>query len=257
MLPILTEIVIEAGKILKEGFYGVKEINQKATKDLVTDYDVRVEKFIIGELKKHFSDFSIIAEEGSVEANYRNPNKIIIDPIDGTTNFVHTVPHVAISLGVHKNNEPYIGIVYNPILDEFFYGIKGEGAFLNGKKINATDEIVLKKSLIATGFPYSCDKNIDDFNWVIAKISKILPEVQDIRRLGSASLDLCYLARGSFDGYYEMNLKPWDVAAGIIILEEAGGKVSNEKGEKHDIFKDKILLASNSKIHDYLVNYLS
>lgn len=257
MLPILTEIILEAGKILKEGFYGAKEINQKATKDLVTDYDIRVEKFIIGELQKHFRDFSIIAEEGSVEANYNNPNKIIIDPIDGTTNFVHTVPHVAISLGVHKNNEPFIGIVYNPILDEFFHGVRGEGAFLNGKKISVTNESVFKKSLIATGFPYSCDKNIDDFNWVINKISKILPKVQDIRRLGSASLDLCYLSRGSFDGYYEMNLKPWDIAAGIIILGEAGGKISNEKGEKHDIFKDKILLASNSKIHHHLVELIS
>lgn len=215
------QIIKEAGEIFKKGFYSAKEVSLKGKKDLVTNYDLKIEEF----LKEKFSKFnySIIAEESTKE---EFNNSIIIDPIDGTTNFFHQIPHCAISVGVYEEKKPRFGIVYNPILDELFYAEAGGGAYKNGKKIEVSKFSDFGRALIATGFPYSGAENKDDLNWVIDKLHKILPKCQDIRRFGSAALDLCYVAEGKFDGYYEINLKPWDVSAGIIVLSEAGGVVS-------------------------------
>ncbi|OCL93641.1 inositol monophosphatase family protein [Arcobacter porcinus] len=248
----LIKIVKKAGKILKKGYYSDKSVRFKAKKDLVTIYDLAVEKYLKKEFSKYFKEFNIIAEESnnnSVEFG----NSIIIDPIDGTTNFVNQVPHCAISIGVYKDKKPYIGVVYNPILEELYFAKKGFGAFLNGKKISVSSEKDLQKSLLATGFPYSSAENKDDLNDVINKIKNILPNCQDIRRLGSASIDLCMVAKGVFEAYYEMNLKAWDVSAGVLILSEAGGKVTNLDGKEHDIFEDKYIVASNGLIHNALL----
>jgi myo-inositol-1(or 4)-monophosphatase len=251
----LIKIIKEASKILVEGYYNEKEVRFKAKKDLVTKYDVAVEEFLKEKLKKEFSDFNIIAEE-SDNSNLKFDNSIIIDPIDGTTNFVNKVPHTAISVGVYKNKKPYIGVVYNPILDELYYAKVNKGAYLNKKKIEVSKEKNFQKALISTGFPYSSGTCSDDLNSVIKQMKNILPNCQDIRRLGSASLDLCYVAKGTYEGYYEMNLKAWDVSAGIIILSEAGGKVTNEKGKKYKLFNDKYVVATNSKIHKKLLSHL-
>jgi len=251
----LIKIIKEASKILVEGYYNEKEVRFKAKKDLVTKYDVAVEEFLKEKLKKEFSDFNIIAEE-SDNSNLKFDNSIIIDPIDGTTNFVNKVPHTAISVGVYKNKKPYMGVVYNPILDELYYAKVNKGAYLNKKKIEVSKEKNFQKALISTGFPYSSGTCSDDLNSVIKQMKNILPNCQDIRRLGSASLDLCYVAKGTYEGYYEMNLKAWDVSAGIIILSEAGGKVTNEKGKKYKLFNDKYVVATNSKIHKKLLSHL-
>lgn len=252
----LIQIIKEAGKILKEGYSSKKDISFKAKKDLVTDYDLAVEKFLKKRFKKEFKKFNIIAEESDNESVEFN-NSIIIDPIDGTTNFVNGVPHTAISVGVYKNKKPYIAIVYNPILDELYTAKIGKGAFLNGKKIKVSNENNFQKALLSTGFPYTSGSNEDDLNDVIKKIKDILPLCQDIRRLGSAALDLCYVARGVYEGYYEMNLKAWDVSAGILILTEAGGKVSNIKGDEYKLFEDKYILASNGLIHKEFIKNLN
>lgn len=252
----LIEIIKEAGKILKEGYYSNKDITFKAKKDLVTDYDLAVEKFLKKKFKKEFKKFNIIAEESDNE-NIEFNNSIIIDPIDGTTNFVNGVPHTAISVGVYKDKKPYIAIVYNPILDELYTAKIGKGAFLNGKRLKVSLENDFQKALLATGFPYTSGTNEDDLNDVVNKIKTILPLCQDLRRLGSAALDLCYVARGVYQGYYEMNLKPWDVSAGILILTEAGGKVSNIKGEEYKLFEDKYLVASNGILHEQFIKNLS
>ena len=220
----------------------------------MTEYDVRVENFIIEKISIHFPDYGIVAEESQLSSD--NPDKIIIDPIDGTTNFVHRIPNVAISIGIFRDIRPYAGIVYNPIQDELYHAVKGEGAYCNGERLTVTDENRFKHALIATGFPYTIDKSRDDFEWNMRKVGNILPDVQDIRRLGSASLDLCYVARGSFEGYYEMNLKPWDVAAGMVIVEEAGGMISDQNGNPYDPFTNRIIVASNGKIHGKLTEYL-
>lgn len=252
----LIEIIKQAGEILRDGYFSKKDVTFKAKKDLVTKYDVAVENFLKEKFENEFKDFNVIAEE-SDNTNKEFSNSIIVDPIDGTTNFVNKVPHTCISVGVYKDSKPYIGIVYNPILEELYTAIVGEGAFLNGEKIHVSDENNFQKSLLATGFPYSNATNQDDLNDVIKKIAHILPRCQDIRRLGSAAIDLCFVARGTFEAYYEMNLKAWDVSAGIIILQEAGGKITTLDGSPYTLFEDKYILASNSLIHEELISNLN
>ncbi|MFA6739872.1 MAG: inositol monophosphatase family protein [Arcobacteraceae bacterium] len=252
----LIKIIKKAGKILKEGFYTDKDITFKAKKDLVTQFDVAVEKYLKKKFTKRFKIFNIIAEE-SDNANIEFNNSIIIDPIDGTTNFVNGVPHTAISVGVYKNKKPYLAVVYNPILDELYTAKIGRGAYLNGKELKVSLEDNFQKSLLATGFPYTSGTDENDLNDVVKKIKDVLPLCQDLRRLGSASLDLCYVARGTYEGYYEMNLKAWDVSAGVLILTEAGGKVSNISGDEYNLFEDKYLVASNGKIHDEFIKNLN
>jgi myo-inositol-1(or 4)-monophosphatase len=252
----LVSIIKEAGVLLKEGYYSKKDVNFKAKKDLVTKYDIGIENFLKENFLEKFVDYNVIAEE-SDNSNIEFKDSIIVDPIDGTTNFVNQVPHTCISVGVYKNKKPYIGIVYNPILDELYTAEIGKGAYLNGEKIEVSKENDFQKSLISTGFPYTSGTCEDDLNDVVEKIKYILPRCQDIRRLGSAALDLCYVARGVYEGYYEMNLKAWDVSAGIIILSEAGGKVSNLDGDEYKLFEDKYIVSSNSIIHDHFLDNLS
>ena len=251
----LIEIIKNAGEILKEGYYTQKDVDFKAKKDLVTKYDVGIENFLKEEFSKEFKDFNIIAEE-SDNSDIEFNNSIIIDPIDGTTNFVNQVPHTCISVGVYKNKKPFIGIVYNPILDELYEAEIGCGAFLNGKKIKVSEENDFQKALISTGFPYTSGTNEDDLKDVLKKIKQVLPRCQDIRRLGSAAIDLCYVARGTYEGYYEMNLKAWDVSAGLLILTEAGGKVTNIYGAEYKIFEEKYIVATNGSIHNELIENL-
>ena len=250
----LIEIIKKAGEIFKEGYNKKLEIHSKGIKDLVTDYDVKVENFLIKEFREKFANYSIIAEEGTKE-NFEN--SIIIDPIDGTTNFAHHIPHFAISVGVYENKSARYAIVYNPVLNELFYAKKGMGSYKNGQRIFISNQNDFQKSLIATGFPYSSAENIDDLKWVIDKLKHILPRCQDIRRLGSAALDLCYIAEGKFEGFYEINLKPWDVSAGVLIVKEAGGRISNEFGNNYDFFEDRCIVASNGIIHEEMIEILS
>ena len=252
----LIKIIKKAGKILKEGFYTDKNISFKAKKDLVTEFDVAVEKYLKKRFSKKFKKFNIIAEE-SDNVNIEFNNSIIIDPIDGTTNFVNGVPHTAISVGVYKNKKPYLAVVYNPILDELYTAKIGKGAYLNGKKLKVSLEDNFQKSLIATGFPYTSGSDENDLNDVVKRIKDVLPLCQDLRRLGSASLDLCYVACGTYEGYYEMNLRAWDVSAGILIVTEAGGKISNINGDEYTLFEDKFLVASNGKIHNEFIKNLN
>lgn len=245
-------IVLQAGEIFKEGFYSTKSVTLKGKKDLVTEYDVKIEEF----LKKGFEEFgySIIAEE-SVKEDFCD--SIIIDPIDGTTNFTHKIPHCAISVGVYENKRPKYAFVYNPILNEFYFAKKGGGAFKNGLKINVSDSDNFQRALIATGFPYTSAESEKDLQIVIKNLKAVLPKCQDIRRLGSAALDLCYTAEGLYEGFYEINLKPWDVSAGILILQEAGGVVTDANGTQYDMFNDKCIVASNGLIHDKLVDLIN
>ncbi len=250
----LKKIATEAGEILKEGFYAKKDVSHKGVVDLVTQYDVAVEKFVKLRLKEDFPDYFIVAEE-SHEGSYHYDKAIYVDPIDGTTNFVHGVPHVAISIGLWEGGEPMMGVVYNPILKELYSAQKGKGAYLNDKKISVTTKMDLQQSLIATGFPYSKVNKGVEYKWVLKCLSNILADVRDIRRFGAASVDMCYVAKGMFDGYYEIDLKPWDVAAAMLVLTEAGGKVSNVLGKKYS-FDDKIIVCSNGAIHEKLLEKL-
>jgi myo-inositol-1(or 4)-monophosphatase len=242
------KIVREAGEIIKRGFSEEKDIDFKGRVDLVTKFDLEVELFLKSRVQKLYPDFEIVGEETSSESLGTASKKIYIDPIDGTTNFVHSLPFVAISIGIWEDGEPLEGVVYNPILDELFYAKRNSGAFLNGKKISVSSRDSLQDGLISTGFPYTKVEKGDDYEWTVKVFSEILPRCRDVRRYGSASLDLAYLSKGTFDGYYELNLQPWDVSAGILLVEEAGGEIRNHSGEKYKIEVDRVIVATNGKV---------
>ena len=250
MYETLKEIARDAGPLLCEGYGKNKAVTYKSAIDLVTQYDMQIELFLKEKLSVAFPGHTLVGEETSDGIDY--PSKAIyIDPIDGTTNFVHGIPFCAISIGIWEEGYPVAGVVYNPILDELFYAETGKGATLNGSALKVTDTDTLQNSLIATGFPYTKIEQGEDFRWVMRTMEKILPHTRDMRRLGSAAIDLCYVARGTFDGYYEVNLKPWDVSAGILILQEAGGRVSDGNGAEYTL-DERTIVATNGKIHDAL-----
>lgn len=253
-MQILKDIILEAGEIVNEGYQKNKKIIYKGVVDLVTQYDVETENFILDALEKEFPDYRLVGEE-SHKGSYEYDKAIYIDPIDGTTNFIHGIPHLAISVGVWEYNKPIMAVVYNPILDEMFWAMDGGGAYHNDKKMEVSAQVDLQQSLIATGFPYAkVDRGVE-YRWVIDVMKNILPNIRDIRRLGAAALDLCYLADGKTDAFYEIDLKPWDVAAGILIVQEAGGEITNSSGNKYNL-NEKSLVATNGKIHKDILRYL-
>lgn len=250
----LLSIALESRELFLRGFSAKKTINYKGTVDLVTQFDVAIEKELSSKLSQAFPDFSIIGEESTKEISY--PTKAIyIDPIDGTTNFVHGIPHCAISVGMWQDGKPIAGMVYNPVLDERFTADVGCGAYLGEHKLHVSTQDLLQQALIATGFPYTKVEKGTDFEWVMQSMRNLLPITRDIRRFGAASLDLCYLAKGTFDAYYECNLKPWDVAAGMLMLQEAGGVITNKNADPYTL-ADHFLVASNSRVHTALLEEL-
>ena len=251
----LKEIAIEAGKIVKEGYSSHKIVEHKGIVDLVTQYDIETEKYLLKTLTKEFDGYTLVGEE-SYSGSYNLDRAIYIDPIDGTTNFIHTIPHLAISLGLWENAEAKMAVVYNPILDELFWAKKGEGAWLGDRRLRVSENSNLQNSLIATGFPYAKANKGVEYHWVVKNFTKLLPQIQDFRRLGAASLDLSYLAQGIFDGFYEIDLKPWDVSAGILLVQEAGGVVTNLNSEPYR-FGDKGIVAGNLATHKALMDNLS
>jgi myo-inositol-1(or 4)-monophosphatase len=254
MTETLSRIVREAGALFKEGYYASKEVSFKGSVDLVTQYDLQVELLLKQKLADAFPDYTPVGEETSETITH--PEKAIyIDPIDGTTNFVHGIPFCSISVGMFEKGQPVAAVVYLPILDELYRAEAGHGAFCNGEPIRVSSEKSLERSLMATGFPYTKVEMGRDFNWVLETMRRLLPCTRDIRRLGSASVDLCYVARGTFEGFYEVNLKPWDVAAGLLIVQEAGGKISKEDGGTYSL-DDRIIVATNSSIHAVLIEKL-
>ena len=248
------ETAFEAGKIILKGFRSkLTVINKKSPTNLVTSMDIASEKFIVEAIKKKFPAHSIIAEEGN---SFEKGTDFVwyIDPIDGTNNYAHGIANFAVSIGIFsvEQNSMCAGIVYDPYHDEMFKGMSGSGAYLNGEQIDVSKTGKLDHSIIATGFPYK-KKNSSSNNSI--QLSNILPHVRDIRRLGAASLDLCYVACGRIDGYWESTLQPWDSAAGSIIVEEAGGKVTRYSGEKYLPWKDDVV-ASNGIIHKKIIKYI-
>ncbi len=247
--------MLEAGKLFREGFEASKDVRHKGTVDLVTQYDVAVENLLKERIGKSMPDHTIIGEE-SADEHERAEKAIYIDPIDGTTNFIHKIPFCAISIGVWESGRPEAAVVYNPILNELFTAEKDKGAFCNGRPIRVSETSDLQQSLLATGFPYTKVERGRDFRWVVRTMENLLPYTQDIRRFGAASIDLCYVANGILDGFYECNLKPWDVAAGILLIEEAGGNVSNHLGDPYRL-GDPVIVATNGKNHGKLLAKLA
>lgn len=254
LASIAIEAAKQAGELLVSGFGTHFQVESKAgVQDLVTTYDRLSQKLIIDLIKKKFPRHHFLAEEDNVAESPSDEVLWIIDPLDGTINFAHAIPFFAISIAAAIGKEIVCGVVYHPMQKELFVVEKGGGAYLNGKKILVTGQSHFERALLATGFPYNVQENplqcVDRF----ASIAKTgVP----IRRLGVASLDLAYVAAGRFDAFWEVGLHPWDMAAGKLLVEEAGGKVTHYDGKKHQIFGYLSMLATNGHLHDKMVNIL-
>ncbi len=254
MIEFAREIAQGAGSILMERFRsGGLEISYKSRTDLVTDADRTSEDFLVSSISSRFPDHSIIAEEGGGTA--KGAGFIwYVDPLDGTNNFAHGLPIFAVSIGIYSMNEGHVvgGVVFNPYMGEMFHAARGAGAYCNGAPIRVSSLRDIGVSIVATGFPY--DKAVSDNN-NLREFNRILPRVQGIRRMGSAAIDLCYVGCGRLDAYWECKLKPWDTAAGSIVVEEAGGRVTRYNGEEYQPEFPEIA-ASNGQVHSQLIELL-
>ncbi len=238
------EIAREAGIFLKNKLHSEHTIDYKGEINLVTEADKISEKMITSKITTLFPDHDILAEE-STTIDRGSDFRWIIDPLDGTTNYAHGYPYFCVSIALERLDTMIVGIVYDPMLDEMFVAEKGKGAFLNEREIHVSNTRGVIKSLLATGFPYDIREdshnNLNYFN-------KMILQAQAIRRAGSAALDLAYVAAGRFDGFWELKLNPWDIAAGWLLVEEAGGIVT-DMGGKNYFIESPSILASNGRIH--------
>lgn len=238
------EIALEAGKILRDEFDRPPTISYKGDVDLVTQADKRSEQAIVDRLGKYFPDHAVAAEEGLGHES-ASEFRWHVDPLDGTTNFAHGYPCFCVSIALAQRDVLLAGVVYNPIYDELFAAARGEGAMLDGKRIFVSKNATLATSLLCTGFPVHNRKGSANLQYY----GDFTMLSHGVRRDGSAALDLACVAAGRFDGFWEFNLNKWDTAAGVLLVEEAGGKVSNFAGEPY-VLGGPVILATNGLIHE-------
>ena len=252
MINKVIEIAREAGEIIRDG-YGKNFSIEFKTNDsnLVTEIDKKSEKAIINFINKEFPGHAIIAEE-SGKHETSSEYRWVVDPLDGTTNFAHGLPLFSVSIGVQKNGETIAGVVYDVMMDNLYQAELGSGAYLGDKKLKVSDKDKLSQSLLVTGFPYDLKENP---RTIVQKFNDLLMSSRAVRRLGSAAIDFCYVAAGVFEGFWEVSLHPWDMCAGKLMVEEAGGIVTNFKNEPIDVFSPQ-MLATNGKIHDQILEVL-
>jgi myo-inositol-1(or 4)-monophosphatase len=248
MEPVLDDLMTwarSAGAILREGYGKNHQISHKGRIDLVTEMDRRSEEYLIAQIRSRFPEHSIEAEESGI-TNGSDHFCWYIDPLDGTTNYAHAIPAFTVSIAVAVNGALKMGVVYEPMRDECFAAQRGCGATLNGEPIHVSSTTELVHSLLVTGFPYDAS-TVKDGN--IPPFIRFMQKTQGVRRIGSAALDLCYVAAGRFDGYWELALNAYDMAAGALIVEEAGGKVTSIDGDANYLKPPFCMLAANPVLH--------
>lgn len=252
MLNDIINISTEAGELIRSKYETNFTLEFKTNEsDLVTDVDKASEKIIVDFVKKKYPTHGIITEEGGTTVSKSEYNWVI-DPLDGTVNFAHGFPMFAVSVGIQKNGKTIAGVVYD-IMQKVIYSAEiGNGAYENEKKIKVNENANLRHALLVTGFPYDVRENPEN---ALGKFAALTKASRGIRRLGSAAIDFCYVAKGVFDGFWEIHLKPWDMCAGKLIVEEAGGLVTDFNGENITIFSKKVL-ASNGTLHNSLIEIL-
>lgn len=245
----------DAGRVLAERFRRKIEISNKSEIDLVTESDLASERLIIDRIKTHHPRHAILAEESGasepVDREKQSDWRWIVDPLDGTTNYAHGYPCFCVSIGLECKGRLELGVVYDPIRDEMFTAERGQGAALNGRRIRVSPTPTLASALLCTGFPY----DVRERSEFARHFSNFIMAAQGVRRDGAAALDLAYVAAGRFDGFWEEGLKPWDVAAGALIIEEAGGRISDYTDGPLNIFTPPVL-ASNGLIHEEMMRVL-
>ena len=254
-INVLVKATRKAAKTLIRDFGEIEklQVSVKGPGDFVTMSDKKVEKILIDELQKARPDYSILSEEvGLIKKD--EEFKWVIDPIDGTANFLHGIPHFAISIGLEKNKEIICGIIYDPIKDEMFVAEKGNGSYLNNQRVRVSSRSKLNNCMVVTGGPR---RNSEDREKVIGEYKKFSSVIDiPIRKMGSAALDMAYVASGRFDGFWQRNLNYWDIAAGVIIVKEAGGFVTDFLGSNKYV-ENKTILVANSKINEQMIKVLN
>ena len=258
IINIMTKAAYKAGNILIKDFREVEnlQVSKKGIGDFVTSADLSSEKAIIKILQKGYPKIEIMSEETNSETNLNKHEKMwIIDPLDGTLNFLHGLPHFAISMALMVNEEIISGIIYDPIKDELFWAEKGIGAFLNGKRIRVSARSQLKDSLVSTGIPW---KGMESSHKNYLKIlENIMKSSSGIRRYGAAALDLAYVAAGRYDAFWEFNLKTWDIAAGALIVKEAGGYVGNINKNENYLYTGNIYACNNNLVDELTIKLIT
>ena len=243
----------QAGEILLERYDKPHHIQHKGTIDIVTEADIASEQLILDVLQQNLPGIKILSEESfSSYSNIPDEPVWIIDPLDGTTNFAHNFPWFSVSIAFHDKNKSQVGVIYCPMQNELFCATSNGGAWLNDQRIKVSEVGLLQNALIATGFPYDVQERPDN---IVAMLKTVLTHSQGVRRPGAATMDLAYLACGRLDAFWEVGLKPWDTAAGYLLVEEAGGTLSNFTGDPFSPFIPE-LLASNSLLHKDLIGLL-
>jgi len=248
------EIAKQAGQFIKSELnrFNESDIVVKDFNSLVSYVDIEAEKLIVNGLKELIPDAGFVTEEETIETTAKKELNWIIDPLDGTTNFMHGLPYFSVSIALRENDKYVLGVVYDIMHDVLFEAVKGNGARANGKPIHVTKEAQLSNAVLATGFPYN------SFDWMERYLNlfrELFQKTRGIRRFGSAALDLCYVARGNFASFYEYGLSEWDVAAGICIVEEAGGQVCDFSGGTNMI-PGKTIIASSGKLHGEILQII-
>ena len=263
LLPKVLEVVLAAGKIISEHAKREVQIFHKGPVDLVTETDLAVEAYLLQELGKLVPNVAFMGEEGEAKGNKSSLSGLtwIVDPVDGTTNYAHNVPFVATSVGLWSGTEMLLGVVNCPLLGECFWAGRGLGAFggkeeqgkiIQTKALKVSGAAELSNTLLASGFPYDFNDNLPV---ILRRLGKVLPLTQGMRRCGAAAIDMAYVAAGRFDAYYEEGIKPWDVAAGWLLVEEAGGQVGGLDGKAYELSK-KGIIATNGLVHEKLFEVL-
>ena len=250
-LEVALEAARRAGGVLREGFGARPEVKYKGEVDLVTETDERAEETIRGVLLGAYPSYGVLGEEGGETAGEEDA-RWIVDPLDGTTNFAHGLPMFAVSIALEKAGEVVLGVVHDPIRGETFVAERGRGARLNDESIGASETEELVRALVVTGLPY----DRDEVPAAVELFGRFATRAQDMRRLGSAALDLCYVASGRLDAYYERGIHAWDVAAAGLILEEAGGKITDYQGRPFELDGEE-MVASNGPLHPALIELTS
>ncbi len=251
LLPKVQAVVLDAGELIREHAQKPRDIHHKGRIDLVTATDIAVENYLKEHLKPLLPEATFLAEESAADAQL-SEYTWIIDPVDGTTNFAHGLPHVATSLGLWHKDGVALGIINAPLLGECFTALQGGGAFCNGKTLRVTATDRLEDALIATGFPYAIEEELPG---ILKRLEAVLSATQGLRRCGAAALDLAYVAAGRYEAFYELRLNPWDVSAGWLLLQEAGGTMTRMNGKPYHL-RSHDLLASNGRIHEAMLGLI-
>ena len=248
----LQQLARQAGNILFEGYEGVHQVDYKGVIDIVTEVDHQSESYLLGQIQHLFPGHQIVSEEAGLLPGL-DTDQWYVDPLDGTVNYAHGIPIFSVSIAYAREGVIKLGVVYDPMRDELFSAESGKGAWCNDRSLHVSREVDLGHSLLVTGFPYDAwsttNNNLDNF----ARFTRM---TQGVRRLGSAALDLCYVAAGRFDGYWEMSLQPWDMAAGCLIATEAGASVTNPDGQPQSLTPPCALLVAPPLIHAKMLDVL-